>query len=94
MLLRVAGVLHLGVVAFATSVVAQPMTPPVAITRTVIATTKLPTVTDLPLYFRAVGVTVPPGEKINISAPDGILFQLSGSTEVSVDGQPKALRNL
>jgi quercetin dioxygenase-like cupin family protein len=53
----------------------------------VIATTKLPTVTEVPLYFRAVGVTLPPGEMSSLTAANGILYQVSGSTEVSIDQQ-------
>ena len=83
----------IGAVALATSVAAQPTPPPAAITRTVIATTKLPTVTEAPLYFRAVSVTLPPGEKSRVSAVDGILYQVSGSTEVSVDDQTTALKS-
>lgn len=62
-----------------------------AITRTVIAATKLPTVTDVPLHFRAVGVTLPPSEKSGVAAANGIIYQLSGSTEVSVGGEAKVL---
>ena len=44
-----------------------------------------------PLYFRAVSVSIPPGQKISFSArPNGILYQLSGSTEVSA-GEPKTI---
>jgi hypothetical protein len=62
MLFRIAGLLLFGTVALATSVAAQTSQPAPAITRTVIATTKLPTVTEFPLYFRAVSVTLLPGE--------------------------------
>ena len=93
MLIRRAVTMLIGAVALATSVAAQPTPPPAAITRTVIATTKLPTVTEAPLYFRAVSVTLPPGEKSRVSAVDGILYQVSGSTEVSVDDQTTALKS-
>lgn len=85
---RTTGILLLGAMALATSAAAQ-TTAPSATTRTVIAATKLPTVTDVPLYFRAVSVTLPPGETSGISAPNAILYQLSGSTEVSLGGQAK-----
>jgi len=91
MLLKIAGTLLLGTAALATSVVAQSPLPSSSITRTVIAATKLPTVTENPLYFRAVGVALPPGEKSSLSAANGILYQLSGSTEVSVDEQARML---
>ncbi len=88
---RITGILVLGAVALAASAAAQTTPTPSAITRTVIAATKLPTVTDVPLHFRAVGVTLPPGEKSGVSAADGILYQISGSTEVSIGGQAKVL---
>ena len=58
MLIRMAVILLIGAVALATSAAAQSTPPPAAITRTVIAATKLPTVTEVPLYFRAVSVTL------------------------------------
>jgi quercetin dioxygenase-like cupin family protein len=91
MMLRLAGIMALGTVALATTGAAQPTPTPAAITRTVIATTKLPTVKEVPLYFRAVNVTLPPGEKSGVSAADGILYQMSGSTEVAVDQQATIL---
>ena len=92
MLLRIAGILLPCAVALANSVVAQaPTPPPAAITRTVIATARLPTVTVAPLHFRAVSVTLPPDDTSSVSGPIGILYQLSGSTEVSVDDQPLTL---
>src|SRR5258707_3941874 len=62
-----------------------------AITRTVVAGTKLPTVTDVPLHFKAASVTLQPGEKSGVSAPNGILYQISGSSEVALDGEAKML---
>jgi hypothetical protein len=53
MLIRIAVMLLIGAVALATSVAAQATPPPAAITRTVIATTKLPTVTEAPLLFQS-----------------------------------------
>jgi len=66
-----------------------PAQPP--ITRTVVAATKLPTVTDRPLLFRALSVTIPPGEKSSVSTANGILYQMSGSTEVSIGEEAKTL---
>jgi quercetin dioxygenase-like cupin family protein len=87
----IAGILLLSAGALGSSATAQTTPAPSAITRTVIAATKLPTVTDVPVYFRAVGVTLPAGEKSGVSAANGILYQLSGSTEVSVGGEAKML---
>ena len=77
--------------ALTASAAAQTTPAPPAITRTVVAATKLPTVTDVPLYFKAVSVTLPPGEKSGVSAANGILYQISGSTEVSLGGEAKML---
>jgi quercetin dioxygenase-like cupin family protein len=57
----------------------------------VIAATKLPTVTDVPLHFKAVSITLQPDEKSGVSAANGILYQMSGSTEVALDGEAKML---
>jgi quercetin dioxygenase-like cupin family protein len=73
-----------------TSALAQTPAPP-AITRTVVAATKLPTVTDTPLHFKAVSVTLPAGVSSSVAAANGILYQLAGSTEVTLDGTTKVL---
>lgn len=88
---KITGILLLSAVVLTSSAAAQTTPAPSAITRTVIAATKLPTVTDVPLYFRAVGVTLAPGEKSSVAAANGILYQISGSTEVSVGGEAKVL---
>ncbi|MGC1960401.1 MAG: hypothetical protein WA683_22575, partial [Pseudolabrys sp.] len=64
------GFVIIGAAAIGNSVAAQ--TP--SITRTLIAATKLPTVTDRPLLFRALSITIPPGEKSSVSTADGILY--------------------
>jgi len=88
---RTAGLALLGAMALPLSGTAQTNTAPPAITRTVIAATKLPTVTDVPLYFKAVSVTLQPDEKSGVSAANGILYQISGSTEIALDGPAKML---
>jgi quercetin dioxygenase-like cupin family protein len=88
---RTAGILSLGAIALAASAAAQTTPAPTATTRTVVAAAKLPTVTDVPLYFRAVAVTLAPNQTSNAAAVNGILYQISGSTEVSVDGEAKTL---
>jgi quercetin dioxygenase-like cupin family protein len=85
------GMLLVGMMALAASATAQTTPAPPAITRTVIAATKLPTVTEVPLYFKAVNVVLPPGEKSAVSAASGILYQISGSTEVSLGADVKTL---
>ena len=78
------------------TVIASPaagQTPPAApaSSRTVVASTKLPTVVDTPLYFKAVSVDLPAGAKSTVSSTNGILYQLSGSTEVSIGAEHKTL---
>jgi quercetin dioxygenase-like cupin family protein len=80
------------VLPFCTAAAAQNAPPAPAAVRTVIAATKLPTVTDGPRHFRAVSMTVPPQTKTNLpAADDGVLYQTSGSTEVSTAGETKIL---
>ena len=88
---RTTGLLLLGTMALPVSATAQTTPTPPAITRTVVAATKLPTVTDVPLHFKAASVTLQPGEKSGVSAANGILYQMSGSTEVALDGEAKML---
>jgi quercetin dioxygenase-like cupin family protein len=83
--------LLLGAMALPASGAAQTAPAPPAITRTVVAATKLPTATDVPLHFKAVRITLRPNEKCGISAANGILYQMSGSTEVSLGGEAKML---
>ena len=88
---RKTGLLLLGAMALPTSAAAQTTPAPPAITRTVVAATKLPTVTDVPLHFKAVSITLQPDQKSGVSAANGILYQMSGSTEVALDGEAKML---
>jgi hypothetical protein len=81
----------LGAMALSASGAAQITPAPPAITRTVVAATKLPTVTNVPLHFKAVTVTLQPNEKSDVSAANGILYQMSGSTEVALDSEAKML---
>src|SRR5258708_27128647 len=88
---RTPGLVLLGAIALPASGTAQSTPAPPAITRTVIAATKLPTVTDVPLYFKAVSITLQPDERSSVLAANGILYQMSGSTEVALDGEAKML---
>ena len=87
---RTTGLLLLAM-ALPASGAAQTTPAPPAITRTVVAATKLPTITDVPLHFKAASVTLQPDEKSGVSAANGILYQISGSTEVALDGEAKTL---
>jgi quercetin dioxygenase-like cupin family protein len=88
---RTTGILLLGAMALPASAAAQTTPAPPAITRTVVAATKLPTVTDVPLHFKAVSITLQPDERSGVSAANGILYQMSGSTEVALDGEVRRL---
>jgi quercetin dioxygenase-like cupin family protein len=85
---RITGLLLLSAIALPAA--AQTTPTPTTITRTVVAATKLPTVTDVPLHFKAVRITLQPDEKSDVSAA-GILYQMSGSTEVALDREVKML---
>jgi mannose-6-phosphate isomerase-like protein (cupin superfamily) len=88
---RTTGLLLLGAMALPTTGTAQTAPTPPAITRIAIAATKLPTVTDVPVYFKAVSITLPPDERSSVSAANGILYQISGSTEVVLDSGTETL---
>ena len=68
-------------------------TPPPApsTARTVVASTKLPSVGDTPVHFKAVSVTIPSGASSSVSSANGILYQLTGSTEITVGQEVKTL---
>jgi quercetin dioxygenase-like cupin family protein len=77
--------------ALAAPATGQTPTPAPATARTVVASTKLPMLGDTPVHFKAVSVTIPAGTSSGVSSTDGILYQLSGSTEVSIGGDVKTL---
>src|SRR5262249_57812838 len=87
-----AGISRRGRVVLATAASAEPPPAPSTITRTVIAAAKLPTVTDVPLHFRAVAVRIPRGEKSSASPGNSILYQLSGSTQILAGAETRTLR--
>ena len=88
---RTFAVVLLSAASLAAPATAQTTPSPAAITRTVVAATKLPTVVAVPVHFKAVSVTIRPGEASSFSGADGILYQMSGSTEVSIDGGVKTI---
>lgn len=73
------------------SAAAQTAQPPAATARTVIAATKLASVVDEPLKFRALSVTLAPGQQETVATFDGIFYQLAGTAEVSVGGETTPL---
>jgi len=70
---------------------AQNARAPPATARTVVAATKLPTVSDVPLYFSVASVELAPGLTSSVSKANGILYQLSGSTEATIAGEVKMI---
>jgi quercetin dioxygenase-like cupin family protein len=69
----------------------NPPTPPAA-ARTVVASAKLPELDATPVYFCALDVILPIGAASHIAAsPNGILYQLEGSTEIAAGGETKTL---
>jgi quercetin dioxygenase-like cupin family protein len=48
---------------------------------------------DTPVYFKAVSVTLPAGASSSVTSANGIVYQLSGSTEVSTGGEVKTLNS-
>jgi mannose-6-phosphate isomerase-like protein (cupin superfamily) len=59
--------------------------------RMVLASAKLPSVTDAPLYFKVVQIALAAGRKTTLSPSTSILYQVSGSTQVMVNGGGKSL---
>jgi quercetin dioxygenase-like cupin family protein len=88
---RTCWVVLLGAMFVAAPAIAQTTAAPPAITRTVVVATKLPTVVAVPVHFRAVSVTLRPGEATGFSGANGILYEMKGSTEVSIDGEAKTI---
>ncbi len=62
-----------------------------ATARTLIASTKLPTVVAEPLRFELMSVTLQAGQSSSFQGASGIIYQVSGSTEISVAGKTKTL---
>jgi quercetin dioxygenase-like cupin family protein len=48
-------------------------------------------VSDAPVYFKSLSVTLPPGQASSMAAETGILYQVSGSTAVTLDAGTKVL---
>ena len=75
----------------AVSAAAQTPTPPTTTVLKVVAATKLPTVTNVPLYFKVQSITLSLNEKSSVLGTNGVLYQLSGSTDISGLGETKTL---
>jgi mannose-6-phosphate isomerase-like protein (cupin superfamily) len=75
----------------ALSAAAQTAAPPTTTVRKVVAATKLPSVTNVPLYFKVQSISLSPGENGSVSGADSVVYQLSGSTDVSGVSENKIL---
>jgi quercetin dioxygenase-like cupin family protein len=74
---------------FAPVVVAQPAQAPGP--QQVLASGKLPAVNDAPRFFRVLEVTLPAGQRTSVTGAAGMLYQISGSTTVTLAGEMKTL---
>src|SRR6516162_9914809 len=54
-------------------------------------TAKLPSVTDVPLHFSVASVELATDGRSSVSKANGVLYQLSGSTEVSIGNDVKVI---
>jgi quercetin dioxygenase-like cupin family protein len=70
---------------------AQNAPPPAAAVRKVVAAAKLASVTDAPLHFKVLAITLSPGEKIDVSGANSIVYVLSGSAGLSGSGEARLL---
>ena len=87
----IVGIALLGV-ALATYVDAQPTSYSSSNARTLVATGALPTVSAMPLYFRVIGATIWLGEESGFSPGNGILYQMTGATEISASGNIRTIQ--
>jgi quercetin dioxygenase-like cupin family protein len=60
--------------------------------RAVLAAAKLASVTDMPLYFRVSQIAIAPEARTGTANSAAVLYQISGSTQVSISGQSRTIR--
>jgi len=89
MQLKTTGMVFLTSLAFLCSAYAAQA--PAAAGRAVVAAAKVPMVTDAPRFFKVVSVTLPAGATSTVTGPSGVLYQISGATQVSVGGETKTI---
>jgi hypothetical protein len=80
-------------VAFAPSVAAQPQSWSSSNARTLVASGELPIVSAMPLYFRVIGATISSGEENGFAAGNGVLYQISGATELVDAGTARTIKS-
>ena len=61
--------------------------------RMVLASSKIPALDGGPLHFRLVRVTIPAGQSILFTGPQGMVYPISGSLSISIDGDRRTLQD-
>src|SRR6266542_1199806 len=61
--------------------------------RNVLASAGLPTVIDVPLYYKLLRVSIPAGQSTSSREANGFLFQMSGMLAVTTSGDTRTLRS-
>jgi hypothetical protein len=56
-----------------------------------LATVRLPSVVDMPLYFRLYSIHLPPAQRTIYEGANAMLYGLSGTAAVDIDGTPQPL---
>src|SRR3954465_12714818 len=65
------------------------LAPPPAPPAVALAPAKLASVNDAPRYFKVVSVTLPAGKKSSVTGPAGVIYQVIGSSTVTLGGESK-----
>ena len=73
------------------SVSVHAQTAPGTPVRMVLASAKLPSVIDAPLYFKVVRIALASGGKTSLSKSTSMLYEVSGSMQVMVNGEGKTI---
>lgn len=60
--------------------------------RTVLASTPLPSVVDVPLHYKLLRVSVPVGQSTSYTGPHGFIYQMSGALLVTSGSESRTLR--
>ena len=86
--------LVLGLATLAASPARAQETPPRADRpiRLVLASSKLP-LDESPLHFRLVRVTIPAGQSISYTGPQGMIYPISGGLSITIDGDRRVLQD-
>lgn len=61
--------------------------------RLVLASSKIPSIDDGPLHFRLLRITIPAGQSVAYAGPPGMVYPISGSLSISIDGDRRPLQD-